>query len=531
MERLLKVIGLVILLGSVTQSASNRVISGTIKGPDGAPLKGIFVQARNIAKSNITVSVLSDKQGHYKIENLSPGEYRVSVRAANYQSTPPVGVKAAAGSSLDLTLKGKKAGWGDLAPYQAYAILPEGDGKLPFFKTCMNNCHAFTIQERWTREGWDAMITYMNSINPENPALSKGMKSVYLVYANAVLTVDGPLPRSPEDLPDYQKVKRGQFSNDATKIVYVDYDMPVSHRTMPMQFPWSAAPDKDGNLWVPYRFLANKIARLNPNTGEVNEFTLPNKHIAGIHTAVPAPDGTVWLNEIRPDKIAEWDPRTRQITEYQAAPQPDQNGKLSNGYKNAIRIDARGYVWSSGQPLTRFDPKTRTFKYFLDAPQQTYGLAMDKAGSMWFTAWEESKIGKVDEKTDKVTTYPTPSPESNPKRIQIDSDGIVWFAEHDTDKIGRFDPKTNTFKEYSLPGPLANPYALGIDRNHQIWYSSRSRDVVGRLDPNTGHVTEYPMPYSFNGGMREFFLDSQGRMWFGLPSHNKVGYFYLATGN
>jgi hypothetical protein len=28
--------------------------------------------------------------------------------------------------------------------------------------------------------------------------------------------------------------------------------------------------------------------------------------------------------------------------------------------------------------------------------------------------------------------------------------------------------------------------------------------------------------------MREFYLDDQGRMWFGTPANNKVGYFYLA---
>src|SRR5262249_508962 len=147
------------------------------------------------------------------------------------------------------------------------------------------------------------------------PALDEEIKSVYLNYAKAVLTVDGPLPQSPEDLPEYRKVKRGEFSDDAMNIVYVDYDMPVSSRTMPMQFPWSAAPDKDGNLWVPYRFLANKIAKLNPSNGHVDEFFIPNQDIAEIHTAVPAPDGSVWFNEIRPDKIAKLDPRTQQITE------------------------------------------------------------------------------------------------------------------------------------------------------------------------------------------------------------------------
>ena len=31
--------------------------------------------------------------------------------------------------------------------------------------------------------------------------------------------------------------------------------------------------------------------------------------------------------------------------------------------------------------------------------------------------------------------------------------------------------------------------------------------------------------------MREFFLDSQGRMWFATPTNNRVGYFYLTAKN
>jgi hypothetical protein len=29
--------------------------------------------------------------------------------------------------------------------------------------------------------------------------------------------------------------------------------------------------------------------------------------------------------------------------------------------------------------------------------------------------------------------------------------------------------------------------------------------------------------------MREFFCDSQGRMWYGTNPNNKVGYFYLTN--
>jgi streptogramin lyase len=66
-----------------------------------------------------------------------------------------------------------------------------------------------------------------------------------------------------------------------------------------------------------------------------------------------------------------------------------------------------------------------------------------------------------------------------------------------------------------------------MDQEKQIWYSSDDMDIVGRLDPSTGKVVEYPFPHSANA-MREFLPDSRGRIWFGSPGNDRVGYFYLA---
>jgi hypothetical protein len=59
-----------------------------------------------------------------------------------------------------------------------------------------------------------------------------------------------------------------------------------------------------------------------------------------------------------------------------------------------------------------------------------------------------------------------------------------------------------------------------------IWYSSHEQDTLGRMDPKTGEVVEYPYPHS-EISMREFFLDSQGRMWYASSVNNKIGYFYF----
>ena len=71
---------------------------------------------------------------------------------------------------------------------------------------------------------------------------------------------------------------------------------------------------------------------------------------------------------------------------------------------------------------------------------------------------------------------------------------------------------------------------MNLDREHNVWFSSEHMDYIGRLDPKTGKVIQYPFDHAENT-MREFFLDDQGRMWYGTPANNKVGYFYLAGNN
>ncbi len=140
----------------------------------------------------------------------------------------------------------------------------------------------------------------------------------------------------------------------------------------------------------------------------------------------------------------------------------------------------------------------------------------------------------VDNETRQEKKWTAPSGVNMPqgksifnRRIAIDTEGIVWFAEYNTGKIASFDPKTEKFKEYQLPGGDPTPYALGIQKDHSIWYSSEDMDHLGRLDPQTGKITLYPYPH-FENGMREFNMDAQGRMWYGSPANNKVGYFYVA---
>ena len=151
--RLLPLISLLVSLGSVCYGAT---ITGTVKSPDGGPFQGAFVEAQN-TKTKMTVMVLSDSQGRYRIEKLPAGEYRVQIRAVGYRTDPHPGVNLTAdqNASFDFALQKGMVRWNDISLYQAKQLWPPAKGKELIFAHC-SICHGF--QSRMAsvnaRRGW-----------------------------------------------------------------------------------------------------------------------------------------------------------------------------------------------------------------------------------------------------------------------------------------------------------------------------------------------------------------------------------------
>jgi virginiamycin B lyase len=511
-------------LASTTALAGT--ITGTVTGPDGKPFMGAFVIAED-TQNKMTVNVLSNEQGRYSIGNLPAATYTVQIKAVGYKTDPHADVKLAADqkTSFDFALAKGKVAWSELTTYQGRQLLPHTDKhdlshKDAFFTTCWQSCHSFQHRmapNNYDEAGWRDRVKYMRDTIMEGPNARMSEETVndYASFLNTMFGPNSPKPASPSDLPQYQSLVR-PFSPKAMNIAYVEYDFGA-----PLGIgPWSAVEDKDGMMWIPYYGRGNEVVRLNPKTAEMTRFPLPFTKTAGIHSAIPSPDGTVWFTEAMTGRIGQLKPDTKEITEHQNPPLPD--GRHTGAH--TVRVDLYGRVWSSGGPaITMFDPKTEKFEHY--DLGGTYGIVAGKDGDQWFTSFrDDGPIARVTK--DGILTKFFPPTKGKPQRLEVDADGLVWFTERRGNKIGRLDPKSGAFKEFPLPGPEASPYAIGIDRNGMIWYDSHEQDTLGRLDPKTGEVIEYPYPHS-EISMREFFLDSQGRMWYASSNNNKIGYFYF----
>jgi virginiamycin B lyase len=498
-------------------------ITGTVQGPDGKPFMGAFVVAEN-TQNKMTVNVLSNAQGRYHVGNLPAATYKVHIAALGYTSEPRADVQLTADqkASFDFALQKTKLRWSDLSTYQGRKLLPKTakhdlSHKDEVFTTCFQSCHSFQKRmatESWDENGWRARVTYMRDVMMEGRRFSDETFEEIVAFMTNAFGPNSPKPPSPEDMPDYKSLVR-PFSPNAMNIAYVEFDFAAPNG----MGPWSAVEDKDGMMWIPYYGRGNSVVRLDPTTGEQTAFPLGFAKKAGIHSAVPAQDGSVWFTEAALGKIGRLDPQTKLITEYQNKPLPD--GTRTGAH--TIRVDDRGLVWVSGGPaISMFDPKTEKFQHY--DLGGTYGNVVGKDGAQWFTSFRiDGPIGRI---KDGVLTKFYPPTKGKPQRLLEDPDGIIWFTERQGNKIGRLDPKTEQFKEFPLPGPEASPYAIGRDAKGMIWYSSHEQDTLGRLDPKTGEVIEYPYPHS-EISMREFFPDSKGRMWYASSVNNKIGYFYF----
>jgi streptogramin lyase len=519
-NKTLKILALFCLAGLISSEAFGATITGKVTGPDGAPFRAAFVQARN-AKTHVTVIVLSGNDGQYRVENLPAGNYQIQARSIGYRSDSKSGIFLAVNqtASFDWTLQKQMVHWDEIPIIQGIDLFPAGPGKEKFAR-CGSSCHGFEqfINVRRDENGWRETLKDMMSTRIGGSVVYGTVKNDQDVNEVAAYAAKifgpgpGALPDSPAALPGYVDWMK-QFSDEALKIVYVMYEMPPGRMT------WDANPDKDGNIWCPYFGTVNGVGRLNPDTGELTEYLWESQSPrVGTRSVQMTHDGlSAWVVE-EGGTLVKVDVKTGKQTKYKGP------GKTMN----TVREDPNGILWVSGTPYSyRFDPKTGVYTEIKDAPA-TYGANLDRAGNIWFDeAVGQGRIFKVDYKTSKVTTWTPPPQPGSRRRFQVDANGIGWLAQYDRGQIVRLDTETGAFKEIQLPGEQPTPYPIGIDTNNQVWYASGIMDTVGRLDPSTGKITEYPAP-AVGNGMRELNNDPKGRMWFASPGNNTVGYMYLA---
>src|SRR6266481_388034 len=83
-----------VTFGREAAKDSSAALTGQVTSTPEGPMEGVLVSARRV-DSTVTVTVVSDAQGHYAIpqKRLEPGHYSLKIRAVGYELDDPKAVQ------------------------------------------------------------------------------------------------------------------------------------------------------------------------------------------------------------------------------------------------------------------------------------------------------------------------------------------------------------------------------------------------------------------------------------------------------
>ena len=461
------------------------VIRGTVRSSEGEPLYGILVKARGEGR-NYATSVFTDGEGNYELPPLPLGKYQVSV-GTDWKETFQL---SASGANQDFSVK-LGTGFMNQTTGTSWArVIPiTEEEKVPLNSTCAR-CHTIRrLIEGAPRspDGWVAIVERMNSIDSIGRPKQPGDTGDYVglrVGKEEVERITQILAKSikPELKEKYIMEAIVRPTGEAARAVFTEWDLP--HK---LDYVTTATSDSHGMIWY-VASVSNAIGRLDPSTGEFQQWTYPVPN-AGFHDVMVDKEGNVWATAQIAGRIVKFDTKTYKYTDWVIP------SNFSARTTHTGDFDPKGDYWVTlmGESIARLDPRTGRITEYPSptTPARSYGLVVDMKGTVWYTDNAGSKIGKIDA-TGKTTLYPTPTPNADPRRIRVDSKGKVWFTEARASKLGMLDPATWKITEYDLGVPGGFAYALRVDKSDRIWFSLVNGGAWGRFDPETKKVVFYP---------------------------------------
>ena len=464
--------GLLLLPGCSTQNKpttpilENKVpgtatLTGTVTAP--RAFESARVYAQNTDKNIIYMVYTGD--GNYQAVAMFPGNYQVWVEKTGFESDQQeIQLEAGAVMNVDFSLRevppqnlsqgsflglerGDRAGDALVVSYDE--LYPEAPIRSLVEGTCIQ-CHgqSFLSFFHQSTEEWDAAIGLMMETRIPPGTINPQQRQEVAQYLSAHFGPESPdrVLRMDVELPlDETALAKAQ---------YVEFILPLEGRDR--RWLQEVHIDFDGNVWYTERIAPHAVGRVDPRTGQVDEFVLPD-------------------------------------------PEGDPHG---------LTVDSEGYVYwaeSDKEHLGQLDPKTGEMKRFPYDETGTLGFlgghtpVLDSQENVWFTIIRGDGLAKWDRETQKIQVWRVPTQYSMPYGMDVGPDDTPVLAELYGCKVAVFDTETETFQEYpALVEPPCKTRRLGIDSQGIIWYGVFSQGKLGKLNPETGEQIEYDMATRFS---------------------------------
>jgi virginiamycin B lyase len=508
--------------------AGTGMISGAVSA-DGS-FQAAKVYLMNTEK-NILHMVYTNG-GKYRALHLFPGRYEVTVRKAGFVSDPKT-IELKAGSHEELNLAMRRGDGSEYPPGRDRGqvrrvsyneLYPDGPGKAVLERTCIV-CHGpnFLPGRQWNEQQWNSAIDMMMSKDP----LRGTMITADMMSAGERQQVVAYLAKNfgPDNTPRALRID-AEFPVDEAALanaMYVEYYLPLDavldkdnrqRRTQEMTF------DQDGNVWYTDRSVPNRVGRVNPRTGEIKDYPLPDPK-GDPHGITTTPDGDVWWAETSGFSLGRIDPKTGEMTRYAM----DSSGQ-AKGRGNTPDADSKGNVYYTaiaGSLIGKWDVRTGKTKVWPTptADAGAYGMSVDRNDKVWFAEYRKCKVAMFDPATEKFTEYESPSAPCTIRRPGIDGAGNVWYGVYSKGMLGKIDPKTSKVSEWKLPMPNSNPYDAVGDPSGNIWVSDGGQGgSLIMFNPRTEKFTYFPTPQLTD--MPKIRITKEGAIWFAPRSSTRA---------
>jgi virginiamycin B lyase len=268
----------------------------------------------------------------------------------------------------------------------------------------------------------------------------------------------------------------------------------------------------------------NYVARLDPKTGQFRQYALDPG--TNPHSCLVDAKGNVWYTGNRNGTLGRIDPKSGEITRYKL---PDTTVRDPH----TMVFDKNGNVWFTAQQSNAvgfLDVTTGKFRIVrppLPAGSRRpttlpYGIVLDSKGRPWFNLFATNMIGTIDPVTFELKTYPLASDSTLNRRIAITSDDKIYYTDYRRGRLGRLDPATGKVEDWALPGgPGSLPYGMIIDDRNRVWVAetgSQPNKLVG-FDPKTNRFFSNTVIPGERNTVRHMFFDKKTKqIWWGMDS-------------
>ena len=249
--------------------------------------------------------------------------------------------------------------------------------------------------------------------------------------------------------------------------------------------------DPEGMVWYAGNAagegaLARHIGKLDPATGEIEKFMMPDDRARDPHTLIFDSQGDIWFTVQGGNFIGKLWPETGEVRLVESM---------------TVEASRRG---NSSRP---------------------YGIVVDSNDRPWIALFNTNHIATVDPETFELETFELPE-NALPRRIAITSDDVLWYGDWTRGTLGRLDPTTGEVREFDLPsGESSRPYGMLADDSDRIWVVEtgvQPNKFVG-FDPVSEEIFSVVEVESGGGTIRHMYFDPDtNSVWFGADT-NTVG--------